>query len=67
MFIKFFEFFHNRKDGSRLIFEPDEDGQKMFDSIFDQISEFRRKSMDNDLNAEYSKIPGTILRLAAFD
>ena len=65
LFIKIFELLHNREDGSRLIFEPDDSGQRTFDAIFDEISGFRRISLDNDLNAEYSKMPGTILRLAA--
>ena len=65
LFIKVFELLHNRTDCSRLVFEPDDNGQKTFDAIFDDISNSRRISMDNDVNAEYSKMPGTILRLAA--
>ncbi len=46
------------------MFEPDYLGQKTFDEIYNHISQFRSSCMDSELNPEYSKLPGTILRIA---
>jgi hypothetical protein len=45
----------------KFVYLADESGQIQFDHIFDQIGDARKSS---NLNAELSKLPGTILRIA---
>jgi hypothetical protein len=48
----------------KKIYIADQAGQLKFDQIYDQIGSLRNLSTDETLNAEYSKLPGTILRIA---
>ena len=64
--IDLFNCIHSRNFNSKKkkVYFADETGQKKFDEIYDEIGSLRRSSTDENINAEYSKLPGTILRLA---
>ena len=48
----------------KFVYLADESGKIQFDHIFDQIGDARKSSTNENLNAELSKLPGTILRIA---
>lgn len=63
LFSRIYELHHNETN-QRIVYAPDNLGQLKFDEIFNSISSLRNSSKDEDLNAEYSKLPGMILRIA---
>ena len=55
--------FHHTPNRGKFVYLADESGQIQFDHIFDQIGVARKSSTNENLNAELSKLPGTILRI----
>ena len=55
---------HHKNDAQKTIYAPDNLGQLKFDDIFNSLQTQRNRCNDEELNSEYSKLPGTILRIA---
>jgi hypothetical protein len=64
--VDLYNFIHNihHLNQRKKVYVADQDGQLKFDEIYDQIGALRNLSINENLNAEYSKLPGTILRIA---
>ena len=63
LFTNFFET-HHTAIKQRVTYAPENFDQLTFDEILNSVSALRKSTTDENLNAEYAKLPGMVLRIA---